>query len=78
MFLKRLNLIVLLQLLHLLLISGLHSEHFGFMEKLFRKCNSPSKIIDSKSPILAKAILPTMTMSKHNFISLEVSFIFPH
>ena len=45
-------------------VSGKLADHFGFMEMLFNKCSSPSRVIDTKSPILARAIFPTAIQSK--------------
>ena len=46
------------------MVPGSNPIHFGFMEKLFNRCNSPKHFIDSNSPILARGILPTDTNSE--------------
>jgi hypothetical protein len=38
--------------------------NLGFMEKMFEKCTGPSHTIDTQSPILAKAISPTVINSE--------------
>lgn len=54
----------ILFLAQVVFVSGKLADHFGFMEMLFNKCSSPSRVIDTKSPILARAIFPTAIQSK--------------
>ena len=39
-------------------------DQFEFMKKLFKKCNNPNNQIDAVTPILAKGIAPTLTISE--------------
>ena len=51
-----------------LVSSGQKLEHYGYMEKLYRKCNAPKNVIVTRSQILAKEILPTMMLSKYESV----------
>ena len=61
---KVLYMMTLLLLLGLEPSPGQNLDQFGFMKKLFKKCNNPANFIETRTPILAKGIPPTRTISK--------------
>ena len=49
-------------------------DQFGFMKKLFKKCNNPANFIETRTPILAKGIPPSVTISKLQIFSTIAIF----